>query len=57
MTADGQKIIHTVQKGEYFGEVALLTKFKRNSTVKATTFCLLKEISRSELEGVLASFP
>jgi|LauGreDrversion4_2_1035121.scaffolds.fasta_scaffold15956_1 CRP-like cAMP-binding protein len=45
LSSDGKRVINTIQAGGYFGEVDLFTKFKRNATVKATTFCLLKEIS------------
>jgi trk system potassium uptake protein TrkA len=57
MSSDGKRVINTIQAGGFFGEVALFTRFKRNATVKATTFCLLKEISQEELNQVLQSFP
>ena len=57
LSSDGKRVVNTIQAGGYFGEIALFTKSQRNATVKATTFCLLKEISLEELNLVLESFP
>jgi CRP-like cAMP-binding protein len=55
--SDGKRVINTIQAGGYFGEVAVFTQSRRNATIKATTFCLLKEISLEEVNIVLESFP
>lgn len=57
LSSDGKRVVNTIQAGGYFGEIALFTKFQRKATIKATTFCLLKEISLEELNLVLESFP
>ena len=52
-----EQIVCSLQEGEYFGDVALLTKSQRTATIKARTFVTCAIISRDQFEGLLADHP
>jgi len=54
---DGKRIIKMLQKGSYIGDLATLIGARRNVSVKAKTFVLIKEISKEDLEGILITYP
>ena len=54
---DGKKVIKTLQKGSYVGDLATLIGAKRNVSVRAKTFVLIKEISKQDLETILVTYP
>jgi CRP-like cAMP-binding protein len=54
---DNTKIIRTLEPGDYIGELATLIGATRNVSVRANSFVLVKEISKAEIESVLATYP
>ncbi|KAH8066677.1 cyclic nucleotide-gated ion channel [Aureococcus anophagefferens] len=52
-----EQIVCSLREGEYFGDVALLTKSQRTATIKARTFVTCAIISRDQFEGLLADHP
>lgn len=57
LSQNEKRIVNTIQPGGYFGEVAMFIQSKRNATVKAISFCLLKQISKEDLDDVFVHFP
>lgn len=56
-SVNGIKKVNTITAGSYFGEAALFTKAPRNAYVKASTSCILYQLSRHSLELVFDRFP
>ncbi|EGB07538.1 hypothetical protein AURANDRAFT_15540, partial [Aureococcus anophagefferens] len=54
---EAEQIVCSLREGEYFGDVALLTKSQRTATIKARTFVTCAIISRDQFEGLLADHP
>lgn len=48
------KVIGTLEAGEYFGEMAVLTGETRSATIKATVDCLLLRIGLVDFHQILA---
>ena len=51
------EVVHTVRAGDFFGEIALLTRERRTASCRAATFCELWTLSRADLDLVLADYP
>ena len=56
-SSDGEIIVHTVGAGEFFGEIALLTRERRTASCRAGSFCELWSLSRADLHKVLEDYP
>ena len=56
LTPDG-KLLATITKGGFFGEVALLVETHRHTNVKALTFCDLFILQRTEFLLILDKYP
>ncbi len=56
-TAQGEAEVGTVQPGEVFGEMSLLTGRPRAATVSAVTDTALVEIARDHLQPLLEANP
>jgi CRP-like cAMP-binding protein len=46
-------INHSIDKGNFVGELALLNKVKRSCSVIAKSFCLLYVLSKEDLDSIL----
>lgn len=53
----GEKRIHVLKKGDFFGELALLGDVKRTATAAATTVSDINVLSRAGLCETLLDFP
>ena len=54
-----KKTLDVLEKGDYFGEIAIMTKLKRTCTVKSygEDFCILSSFSQEALERMKIEFP
>ena len=46
----GAQVYRTLGSGDFFGEIALLTKARRTASCKAGTFCELWVLARKDLQ-------
>merc|ERR1719453_2689908 len=46
-----------LQRGSYFGEVALLTGSRRTAFVRADSFCWLEFLAKESFDPILSEFP
>jgi CRP-like cAMP-binding protein len=53
----GGRVIRRMQKGDFFGEIALVTKMPRTATVKAATDARLLVITERGFGGLLKNNP
>jgi CRP-like cAMP-binding protein len=51
------KIINTLQKGDIFGEIAMLSTLKRTCTVIASGYMSVQCLSRNSLKTIEANAP
>src|SRR5262249_39069838 len=51
------KKIAVLEKGDFFGEIALLYNKPRNSTVKARTYCDMLVLQRDIFQELMEEFP
>ena len=51
------EVIHTLHSGDFFGEIALITRVPRTATIRTKTFCNLLELRFEDYESVLSRFP
>ena len=56
VTKDGSRI-NTMQKGDFFGEIALVTKMPRTATVTATTDVDVLVITERDFDALLKKSP
>ncbi|CAD7956561.1 unnamed protein product [Amoebophrya sp. A120] len=49
--------VRNLRENEYFGEIALLAQTPRLCSVRASTYCLLAEITREKFLPILEQFP
>mmetsp|Transcript_18741 Transcript_18741/g.28766 ORF Transcript_18741/g.28766 Transcript_18741/m.28766 type:complete len:250 (-) Transcript_18741:1147-1896(-) len=49
--------IASLQEGQYFGEIGLITRLKRTATVKSNDYCTLSSIDKSVLEQTREQYP
>ncbi|MFS8159902.1 MAG: cyclic nucleotide-binding domain-containing protein [Candidatus Roizmanbacteria bacterium] len=52
-----EKMINTLTKGNYFGEISMLTEMKRTATVRAREYCTLACISKEDFTKTYEEFP
>ena len=50
-------MVETLAKGSYFGEIAIFFETPRTSYVQAESFCVLKELRKSDLDEITKSYP
>lgn len=50
-------VLNHLTDGDYFGEVALVSKERRFATCKAATFCELFIMSRVDMEKIMHKYP
>lgn len=55
--ADSTDVVMSLNEGDFFGEVALLTHNRRNMTVRARTVAELHTLTKQDLDEVLTDFP
>jgi len=51
------QIISTRVAGDYFGEIALIYQQLRSASVRAQSYCLLANLSRTSLDAILVDHP
>jgi len=56
VTRDG-KIIHTLESGDYFGEIAFLTSQPRTASIRTVTECDILSLSRDNTEDLERKYP
>lgn len=54
---DNYKVVKTLRKGEFFGEVALLTDSRRMCSVVSNGLSLIYSLSKSDFLGLIVDFP
>ncbi|MEK7858591.1 MAG: cyclic nucleotide-binding domain-containing protein [Elusimicrobiota bacterium] len=52
-----ERVIYTLEPGEFFGEMALLEQLPRTASARATEKSQLHLLYRSKLEGILHYYP
>ena len=57
LASDNQKILKTLKKGEFFGEVALLTSSRRMCSIRSIGLSLIYALNKSDFLGLLDDFP
>lgn len=57
IAGDKHTVLTTLQRGTYFGEIAILFKSKRTSYVQAETFCVINRLRKDDLDEVMKNFP
>ena len=53
VSRDGKAIFATLMSGSFFGETSLFFKRKRNSTIRAATFCEVYQLDKTDLDREL----
>lgn len=53
ISADRKTVYATLTEGSFFGETALFFKQKRNSTIRALTFCEVFQLDKEDLDNEL----
>lgn len=56
LDGDGQRICR-LEEGQFFGEMALLSKGRRNASAQAASWCDLCVLNREDFERTLARYP
>jgi CRP-like cAMP-binding protein len=49
--------LRQVKKGDYFGEISLLTGVQRTAFVRSDTFCMMAELSKDKFDHIMRRFP
>ncbi len=57
LSRDESEVVATLDDGDFFGEVALLTSQPRSNTVRAVDYCNLYALNRGHFDRVLEDFP
>ena len=57
LAADGVTRVATLGDGDYFGEMALLTREPRSASIRALDYCDFYTLDREHFADVLATFP
>ena len=57
LSSDNKKVVKTLRKGDYVGEVALLFDMKRMCSVVASSLSLLYLLGKNEFRDVIKDFP
>eukprot|EP01114_Cavostelium_apophysatum_P007490 TRINITY_DN1959_c0_g1_i2.p1 TRINITY_DN1959_c0_g1~~TRINITY_DN1959_c0_g1_i2.p1 ORF type:complete len:732 (+),score=190.57 TRINITY_DN1959_c0_g1_i2:112-2307(+) len=52
-----EKVVGTLDEGNFFGEIAILFESKRTASIRAKTYCDLFVLRKADLDKVLKSFP
>ena len=52
VSPNGSRVYRTLTAGDFFGEIALLTKARRTASCRAATFCEMWVLSRKDLHEV-----
>jgi len=55
--APSGRSIAQLKDGDFFGEMALMTNERRNSTVVATSFCDVYQLFKKDFEEVVVGYP
>eukprot|EP00392_Amoebophrya_sp_AT5.2_P011883 g11973.t1 len=56
VSAKGE-VLAVLRKGQFFGDLSLLTGLKRTASVRATTFCTLAFLSKATMAPILMKYP
>lgn len=57
LSHDKQTVIVTLNKGAYFGEIAILLECKRTTYVQAETFCIINILAKTDFDEIQKNFP
>ncbi len=56
-SADENKLLRTLSKGDYFGEIAMFKEVPRTATIKAESYCDLYSLRKQTFESTLKQYP
>ena len=54
---DNSKVIKSLGKGDFFGEMALINNSRRMCSVVASTLCLIHALTKADFNEILQNFP
>ena len=57
IAGDKDTVLKTLEKGSYFGEIALFMHTKRISYVQAKTYCIVSMLKKTDIDVIILSFP
>ena len=57
ISPEGNKVIKELNKGDFVGEMALITDSRRSCSVIAKSLCLVYSLNKSEFNSILVEFP
>lgn len=57
ISPDGNRVLKTLEKGSYVGELALISNSRRMCSVVANTLTLVYSLQKSNFEKILKNFP
>eukprot|EP00397_Hematodinium_sp_SG-2012_P003294 GEMP01003302.1.p1 GENE.GEMP01003302.1~~GEMP01003302.1.p1 ORF type:complete len:993 (+),score=149.42 GEMP01003302.1:221-3199(+) len=57
LASDNETILSILERGSYFGEIALLTGVRRTAFVRSDVFCVLAQLTKSAFEPIIREFP
>jgi hypothetical protein len=57
MSHDGKEVYATLRDGDFFGELALLTKLPRNANIRSVDYCDLYSLNKESFDNVISNYP
>ena len=57
LSGDERQVVATLGDGDFFGELALLTRQPRSASIRAVDYCNLYTLEKREFDLVLDKFP
>eukprot|EP00350_Pseudokeronopsis_sp_OXSARD2_P006353 CAMPEP_0170553612 /NCGR_PEP_ID=MMETSP0211-20121228/11448_1 /TAXON_ID=311385 /ORGANISM="Pseudokeronopsis sp., Strain OXSARD2" /LENGTH=420 /DNA_ID=CAMNT_0010862065 /DNA_START=505 /DNA_END=1764 /DNA_ORIENTATION=- len=57
LNADNQSVINVLEKGRFFGEIAIFLECKRIAYIRAETYCSIYVLMKKDIDRVLKSYP
>jgi len=57
LAGDKQTVVAQLDKGSYFGEIAIFFSTRRTSYVQSDTFTIVNTLKKSDLDEIVQSFP
>ena len=57
LAADKMTILKTLNKGSFFGEIAIFLNTKRTTFVKSASYCSIYVLTKNDIDNILKSYP